>query len=381
MQPRRATIADVAREAGVAASTASVVFSGKAGVSDATRERVLSAATALGYTGPDPRAASLRRGRSGIVAVVFEEQLGAAFLDPVKRLMMDGLTAAVAPLGAGLLLLHDADALGDPDEARNEAADTDETDEADNVDTHPSLTTTPIDAAVLIGCSPRVRESLEVLHGRGVPVVVIEGDAGADVPQIRLDNREAQRVAAAHLRDLGHTRVATVTLPADAHTGRGWIARGQAIAVDVTAERLAGVRDVFPDAGAYAAAGSSIDEGLAAGRVMLADAATRPTAVLAQSDLLAAGVIRAAEEAGLRVPEDLSVTGFDGVRVDGLAPYELTTLVQEAVTKGRLAGEAIATMLAGDTPASTHLTCTFRHGNTTAPVADPGESAVSRPVE
>ena len=64
----------------------------------------------------------------------------------------------------------------------------------------------------------------------------------------------------------------------------------------------------------------------------------RPTAVIAQSDLLAAGVIRAAEEAGLRVPEDVSVTGFDGIVVDGLAPYELTTLVQPAAEKGRAAG-------------------------------------------
>ena len=73
----------------------------------------------------------------------------------------------------------------------------------------------------------------------------------------------------------------------------------------------------------------------------------RPTAVIAQSDLLAAGVIRAAEEAGLRVPEDVSVTGFDGIVVDGLAPYELTTLVQPAAEKGRAAGQAVAAMLDG----------------------------------
>ena len=95
---------------------------------------------------------------------------------------------------------------------------------------------------------------------------------------------------------------------------------------------------MYPDAAVYAAAGSFIDEGLAAGREIFADAANRPTAVIAQSDLLAAGVIRAAEEAGLRVPEDVSVTGFDGIVVDGLAPYELTTLVQPATEKGRAAG-------------------------------------------
>ncbi len=133
----------------------------------------------------------------------------------------------------------------------------------------------------------------------------------------------------------------------------------------MTRERLAGARDVYPDAAAYAAAGSFIDEGLAAGRAIFADAANRPTAVIAQSDLLAAGVIRAAEEAGLRVPEDVSVTGFDGIVVDGLAPYELTTLVQPAAEKGRAAGEAVAAMLDGGEAASISFTCVFREGNTT----------------
>lgn len=355
MSARRATIADVARTAGVAPSTASVVFSGKTPVSDATRQKVLAAAESLGYTGPDPRAASLRRGRSGIVGVVFEERLGVAFLDPVNRLMMDGLTEAVAPIGAGLLLLRT-----DGREADAAAAD------AGSI--APTLMTAPIDAAVLIGCSGTMRDSLATVTARGIPLVVIEGDAGDGVPQIRLDNREAQRCAAEHLRRLGHEQVATVTLPRGHRTPRGWFDEHAEIGIDVTRDRLAGARDVYPDITAFAAAGSSIDEGLIAGRALFA-AATRPSAVIAQSDLLAVGVIRAAEEAGIRVPEDVSVTGFDGVDIDGIAPYRLTTLVQAAAGKGRAAGEAIAAMLQSREPASILLTCTFREGNTTAPAA------------
>ena len=345
MSIRRATISDVAREARVSPSTASVVFSGKTPVSDATRQRVLEAAAALGYTGPDPRAASLRRGRSGIVGVVFEEHLGAAFLDPVKTLMMDGLADGVAGLGAGLLLLRDRVPAG----------------------AEPTLTTAPLDAAVLVGCSGLLRESLATVSSRGIPVVVIEGDAGREVPRIELDNREAQRQIASHLRVIGHERVVFVTLPPRAGAERGWLAEGDAVTVDVTRERLAGAHDVYPDAPTWSAGGSFIDEGLVAGRAIFADAATRPTAVMAQSDLLAAGVIRAAEEAGLRVPGDVSVTGFDGIVVDGLAPYELTTSVQPAAEKGRAAGLAVAAMLAGEPAASIRFTCTFREGNTTGP--------------
>lgn len=346
---RRATIADVARRAGVSPSTASVVFSGKTPVSEATRSRVRQAAEELGYTGPDPRAASLRTGRSGIVGVVFEEHLGTVFLDPVKTLMMDGLADAMTPVGAGLLLLRDHDPVG----------------------TGPTLMTAPIDAAVLVGCSGLLRESLDTVKARGIPVVVLEGDAGGDVPRIVLDNREAQRQAASHLRSLGHWRVAVVALPARSGWQAGWLPDDADVTIDVTRERLAGARDVFPDARAYAAAGSFIDEGLAAGRIVLGepDPDERPTAVIAQSDLLAVGVIRAAEELGLRVPEDVSVTGFDGIVVDGLAPYELTTLVQPATDKGRAAGRIVAAMLDGHDAASISFTCMFREGNTTAPPA------------
>ncbi len=364
MSARRATIADVAREAGVSGSTASVVFSGRTPVSEATRERVLAAAARLGYTGPDPRAASLRRGRSGIVGVVVEGRLGSVFSDPVMRLQMDGLSEGVARAGAGVLILRDT---GDP------AAE-------------PSLLSTPLDAAVLIGCNARMRESLVVLRARHVPVVVIEGDGGSEVPQIRLDNREAQRQLASHLAGLGHRDVVIVTLAVDVDRRGGWLDADaeRDIRVDVAADRLAGAREIYPDAPAYAAGASLIDAGLAAGREIFAAAEARPTAVIAQSDLLAAGIIRAAEEAGLRVPADVSVTGFDGVVVDGLAPYVLTTAVQPAAEKGRAAGDAVAAMLDGSVAASLRFTCTFREGNTTAPVPPAASRAPegrTRPVE
>lgn len=353
MAAGRPTIADVARVAQVSPSTASVVFSGKASVTDATRARVLDAAASLGYTGPDPRAASLRRGSSGIVGVVFEEHLGAAFRDPIKAVMMDGLAEGVAPLGAGLLLLQDdAGAPG-------------------AVPASPNLRSAPLDAVVLVGCSGRLADSLEAVRGRGIPVVVIEGDAGPGIPRVELDNREAQRHAARHLRSLGHEDVVVLTLPFDASRRRGWVDADDARApvVDVTRERLAGARDVFPAARVYAAGGSLIDEGLAAGRMILDRASQRPTAVIAQSDLLAAGVVRAAEELGLSVPGDVSVTGFDGITVDGFAPYELTTLVQPAAEKGRAAGTIVTRMIEGSDAASISFTCTFRQGNTTGPPA------------
>ncbi|MFT4157848.1 MAG: LacI family DNA-binding transcriptional regulator [Microbacterium sp.] len=343
---RRATIADVARAAGVATSTASVVFSGKAKVSAETRQKVLTVAAELGYSGPDPRAASLRRGRSGIVAVVLEGHLRTAFLDPVATAMMDGLTDGLADLSAGILLMRD-----EPAESGSSP-----------------LQNAPVDAVVLIGCSARTRASLEIVRQRGLPVVVIEGDAGEAVPRVTLDNANAAADVARYVKKLGHSEVALVTLPLDASRERLPVTseRIATATVGVTLDRLAGQRSVFPDAPAISAAGSLIDEGLNAGRMLLADPPRRPTAILAQSDLLAVGVIRAAEELGLRVPEDLSVAGFDGIAVDGLSDSVLTTSVQPAIEKGRVAGEQVARMLRGEAGVTMHLTCRFRAGTTTA---------------
>lgn len=343
----RPTLADVAARAGVSASTASLAFSGSGPVSDATRERVLAAAAELGYAGPDPRARSLRRGRSGIVGVVLEERIRAAFLDPVKIQMLDGITEGIAPLGAGLLLLTDTG------EAGGNAV---------------GIESAPVDAVVLVGCSPRLGVAVEVLRRRGIPAVAIEGVAGEGVPHISIDNRQATRRGADYLRELGHTDVALVTLPFDADRTRGPLTPEliAASTADTASERLAGAREVFPDATGRAAAASSIEEGREAALALLADPAKRPTAIIAQSDLLAAGVINAAEELGIAVPAELSVLGFDGIRVDGLQ-HDLTTLAQPSVSKGRAAGEAVVQLLAGEPGESVCFTSTLHVGDTTAP--------------
>lgn len=342
----RPTLADVAALAGVSSSTASLAFSGSGPVSEATRARVLAAAERLSYAGPDPRARSLRRGRSGIVGVVLEERVRHAFTDPMRIAMLDGLSEELGAIGAGVLLLTE---LGEGAVPVEDA---------------------PVDAMVLVGCSPGMADSVAVLGRRGIPVVVVEGGAPHGALTVDLDNREASRTAAEHLASLGHERVAVVTLPFDRERTRGLVTPEleARCTVVVTSDRLAGVREVFPSVPAIATGGSRVEEGRIAGAALFdVPPAERPTAVVAQSDLLAAGVVRAAEERGLRVPEDVSVVGFDGVRVDGLERHDLTTLVQPGVEKGRAAGRAVLEMLAGRHPDPVRFTSEFHRGATTAP--------------
>ena len=89
--------------------------------------------------------------------------------------------------------------------------------------------------------------------------------------------------------------------------------------------------------------------------------------MIAQSDLLAAGVIRAAQELDLRVPEDVSVVGFDGIRLDNVIAQDLTTMVQPAAEQGATAGRMVLDMLAEGQPSDACFTSVFHLGNTTAP--------------
>jgi DNA-binding LacI/PurR family transcriptional regulator len=341
---QRATLSTVAARAGVSPSTASLAFAGSPRVAPATVERVLRAADELGYAGPDPIAASLRRGRSGVVGAVIGERLLYAFRDPVAVQLLDGLTEVLGELGVGLLLLAGD---GGPPPAQ--------------------LGRVPLDAAVFATCGLEDDPAFRLLQARRVPLVAVEGPVVPGVPLVGIEDREGTAELAAHLRDLGHRRVAMVAMPLRLDGRRGPVdaARLAAGVYRDTRERLLGAREVFPGLPAVECASNSIEEGERAGAALL-DGPDRPTAVIAQSDLLAAGVLRAAAARGLDVPRDLSVAGFDGVDLPWLAPTLLTTVVQPTIEKGRLAGRAVADLLAGRTPADVMLPVTLRPGTTTA---------------
>ncbi|NEM92441.1 substrate-binding domain-containing protein [Galbitalea soli] len=345
MRPRP-TLAAVARLAGVSVSTASLAFSGAGPVSDATKARVAAAADELGYAGPDPRAQSLRRGRSGIIGVVIEERLSDAFRDPMNIALLDGIADVTGAAGSGLLLLTETG------------------------DDRAGISSAPMDAIILIGCSTSLEEAVAIVRQRGLPIVAVEARELEGVLPIGLDNRAASATGARHLRSLGHSDIGVVTLPLErSHVPRPLPADWERVATAHTsAERLRGVLDVYPEARGFAASASTIEAGREAGLALLAgDRATVPTAIVAQSDLLAIGVIRAADEVGMIVPGDLSVVGFDGIRGEVLGGIDLTTLVQPAVEKGRAAGRAALQLLDGGPAEPADFTSVFHPGGTTAP--------------
>lgn len=319
--PSRApTLADVAAAAGVSLSTASLAFSGNKPVSAATRDRVVAAAAALGYAGPNPLARNLRQGRSGVVGIAVGH-LSTAFRDPAALAMLDAISEVLGAAGLGLLLMSDGD-----DHAR-----------------------LPLDAVIYDICGRETWAAYDDLVARDVPLVVVEGPAWPGTTHIDIDHRTGSAAVAAHLHGLGHRRVATVTLAAS-HPQR---------------EREAGLREVFPDAAVVGACDSDVAAAQAVvGRWF--DGRTDATALVCQSDVQAAGAVLEARRRGIRVPEDLSVAGFDGVATPWL-DLELTTVVQPLAGKGRTTAEAALARIEGRAVADVVLPVELRIGDSTGP--------------
>jgi DNA-binding LacI/PurR family transcriptional regulator len=345
-QTRKVTLRDVAARAGVSISTASLVFSGRGPVAAATADRVRTAASDLGYAGPDPLASSLRQGRAGAVAVIVEERLRDAFRDPFALAVLDGLARELDAMGTSMLLVADhAEASGNP------------------VAGH------AIDAAVFALCGRSASPLVDHLLARGVPIIGSGAPVHEAVSQVVVDEHGASAEATRHLLDLGHRRLAHVTMPLGSARPTSRVRPDElerAVYPDAR-ERACGFVDTAPPGSPLVEAERpDVAQGEAAGRLLLdVPAATRPTGIVAQSDLLAAGVVRAAESLGLRVPQDVSVTGFDAVDLPWL-DRTLTTIVQPGEAKGRLLGELTRRRLAGEPPASEPFPVSLRVGDTTS---------------
>lgn len=349
----RPTLADVARAAGVSVSTASLAFSGAGPVASVTRERVLAAAAELGYTGPNPMARSLRRGRSGVIAIVLGSGLRRAFSDPVLTQTLDGVAQELGVRGVGLLLVP-SDHYTDVPRLVREGA---------------------MDGAIIAGLADWSDPLLVALRDRHVAVVRIDAAPG-DEAGVGIADREGMAAIGRHVLSLGHSRIGVLTLPMG-HLHRTTLidpADPGPIPFTATANRWAGLRDAGVRAVAAAEAGLSVvEEGMAAARLLLT-IAEPPTAIIAFSDLLAAGAVIAARELGLRVPQDVSIAGFDGIDLPWLAPDRLTTAVQPLVDKGRLTARAVAALVEGEATAYERLPVTLRLGTTTGPVPAGGGS-------
>lgn len=331
------TIKDVAEAAGVSIATVSRALHGLPRVSEATRQRVLTAAADLRYVA-SPSAASLASGQTnaiGVVAPFVNRWFFAAIVHSAEeRLRRAGYDLLLYSLGT------------DADERRRAFSGT--------------LLRKRVDAVLVLGLQPTADE-VAALSAAGGPVAIV----GKDVPgwaSVRIDDHDAARCAVRHLIDLGHRRIAFIGGEPD-----------DPLQSATPADRLVGYRSELAAAGLPAdpalesVGGFTVSGGLAAAERLLG-LAEPPTAVFAASDEMAMGAMQAVRRAGLRVPQDVSVIGIDDHEMSEL--LELTTVAQPVAAQGVLAAQMILTALTDPgrpRPAVTVPTTLIVRGTTAPP--------------
>ncbi|MFM9370885.1 LacI family DNA-binding transcriptional regulator [Streptomyces sp. Da 82-17] len=314
-----ARLVDIAAQAGVSEATVSRVLNGKPGVAASTRESVLAALDVLGYERP----VRLRRRSEGLVGLITPEldnPIFPAFAQVVAQdLTRRGYTPVLATQTPG----------GSTEDDLTEM-----------------LVERGVSGIVFVSGlhadTTADTGRYEVLRAKGVPFVLVNGHApGVAAPFVSTDDRAAARLAVGHLAALGHTRIG--------------LAVGPRRFVPVI-RKIEGFRQALyehlgvPEAGATELVQHSLftlEGGQAAAATLLARGCT---GIVCASDMMALGAIRAAREAGLRVPDDVSVVGFDDSPLIAFTDPPLTTVRQPVHAMGQAAVRALLEEVAG-TPA------------------------------
>lgn len=307
---RSVTISDVARLAGVSTATVSRALASPETVTEATRERVLSAVDSTGYT-PNRAARSLRVQRTMTVLTVVPWQITPFFSDLL--LYLDRALAA----GGYSMLIGDLN---------------------DRTEQEPRLVNLvaagQVDALILLN-GEILASSGRRVDTMGIPIVGLCVPVAPNIPAVLVDDREGGVIVARHLLELGHRRFGYLSGP-----------RGNFNEI----ERYGGFVSTLAQAGVAEAEiarfGGTfhVSSGAAAGEAFLA-APRRPTAVFCASDMMAIGFMLKLQSQGLSVPNDVSVVGFDGIELGTYCSPPLTTVVQPAEAMARAAAERVVALL------------------------------------
>ena len=314
--PRRATLADVARLAGLSKTAVSLILNDRPGsrLSDEAAERARAAAAQLGYK-PNPAAQSLRSGKTRTIGFISDQVTITRFASAMVR----GTLRAAKEHDHTVLIAETGDEVSHLAAAFDEMIDR------------------RVDGVIVGLMAARMVDVPSAPHG--VPVVIVNGRTPDDLPSVLPDEYTAGRAMASVLLDAGHTRIGFI---ADVPRIAGDLRRSATIA-----RRIAGIRDALAERDVTAvqveAENWTTKLGFTEAHRMMR-AHPDLTALIAATDGVAFGVYQALAEMGLRVPDDVSVVSFDD--------EELASLVRPGLTTARLPYEQMARqgaeMLLGD---------------------------------
>jgi LacI family transcriptional regulator len=305
-------IKDVAREAGVSIGTVSNVVNRPHVVAAATRSRVLSVIEELGYV-RDESARQLRAGRSRIMAVLVLD-LGNPFFVDLAR----GAEEAAHEEGLNVITCNSGQRL-------------------DLEASYLAMLAEQRVRGVLLSPVDTTGEALETFRRRGIPYVVVDRKVPLEeASSVSVDDVAGGALAAGHLLEAGHTRIAFVNGP---HV------------LEQCRDREAGVHSVLAGSGAELSVLETSALDVASGRdagARLLGISPLPTAVFCANDLLALGVLQTMVGAGVRVPDQMAIVGYDDIEFAAAAAVPLTSVRQPAKRLGRTAAELLIAETRGD---------------------------------
>ncbi len=295
---------DVAERAGVSVTTVSHVINQTRAVSDESRDRVLQAMGELGYQ-PNALARSLRRKETYTLGVIVPDSADPFFAEVVR-----GIEDTSFQRGYTITLCN-SDSDLDKELLYTNA-----------------LTEKQVDGILFFSAGGKSTDHIQTLQKRRMPLVVVDRySSNLSLDSVQIDNDWGGWQATQHLVELGHRRIACISGPSD---------------LTLSAERVTGYRRALQEGGLPVDESLIIkgdfqfESGYQAARHLLA-MAMPPTAVFACNDLMAVGVVNAAQELGRQVPADLSVVGFDDVRLASFINPPLTTIAQPKYEIGQIA--------------------------------------------
>lgn len=318
---RRATIADVATLAGVSPGAVSKALNGTGSISAATEKRIREAARLLNWR-PSATAVALRTARSQTVGLVLNRQSQASTLSPTSAELITGIDSVLGEYGYGLLLHLFTRDQGEEASLYRRLADS-----------------RRVDGIVLTDSSIGDQRYALMRELRMPAVLVGVPWQGDEIPHLPDDGDGGLSDVAAHLIELGHRRIAYIGGPED---------RVQAGARRTGFERGLAAAGVVPSP-VLAASTYSPAEAAEFTTDVLA-AADRPTAIVYGNDAMAIAGMRAARVAGLRVPGDVSIVGYDGSSISEWTEPQLTTVQRNVVQRGRAAAAILLRQLGEKVP-------------------------------
>lgn len=348
MSARRVTMQDVADRAGVSKTAVSLAINNSSRLSEATLRHILATAEELGYS-VNTAARMLRTQKTNSLGLLLPQQLDKVLENPYYTQFMQGIGRTCNQEGYTLLLAPPL---------RGSML--------------KSIPYAAVDGFIVSGLEYD-RGEVSALRQRRIPFVLVDSEHHEGVPSVEIDDAEGMRELVRHLLSLGHRRIAFFALETGVDGGyRNW--RGPVL------RRINGAIEALAEHGlTLESDGVSVHEvpctrpgGVRAFKDLWEHEGDRPTAIVAFSDIIALGVLDAARDAGVSVPGDLSLTGFDDLAEAQWSRPSLTTVRQPIESKGRLAAEFLVESIASDTsrPHQQRLHTTLLVRESTAPPRD-----------